>query len=72
MVIDHIGIVVLRLEEGIEHWKTAFGYSPMTEAVVNTRQKVRVVFMKKTGSCTIKLVEPIDELAAVHPGVPGA
>jgi methylmalonyl-CoA/ethylmalonyl-CoA epimerase len=58
MVIDHIGIVVPSLEEGIEQWEQLFGYSRHSEIVINTRQKVRIVFLSKTNSLTIKLIEP--------------
>lgn len=67
MVIDHIGVVVERLEDGIEQWTSLFGYSQATEPVTNTRQKVRVVFMAKKDSCLIKLVEPVDEKSTVYP-----
>jgi methylmalonyl-CoA/ethylmalonyl-CoA epimerase len=66
MVIDHIGIVVGRLEDGIAQWTSLFGYVPLTEKVANTRQKVNVVFMAKKGSCLIKLIEPADERSPVY------
>jgi methylmalonyl-CoA/ethylmalonyl-CoA epimerase len=66
MMIDHIGVVVPRLEEGIKQWTILFGYSQMTEDVCNVRQKVRVVFMAKEGSCLIKLIEPMDESSVVY------
>ena len=50
MIIDHIGIVVKDIEKGIEHWGNIFGYSQMTKIVTNTRQKVKVVFLKKENS----------------------
>ncbi|OGD32801.1 MAG: hypothetical protein A2V45_15695 [Candidatus Aminicenantes bacterium RBG_19FT_COMBO_58_17] len=65
MVIDHIGIVVQRIEDGLKQWTTLFGYSQMTEEVTNTRQKVRVVFVAKEGSSTVKLIEPTDESSPV-------
>src|SRR6185436_8530133 len=65
MVIDHIGIVVRSIEEGAEHWRRVFGYEPVTEIVVNTRQKVRVIFLRKMGSVEIKLIEPIDETSPI-------
>jgi methylmalonyl-CoA/ethylmalonyl-CoA epimerase len=65
MVIDHIGIVVKSLIAGIEHWKTSFGYAQKTEVVVNTRQKVRVVFLCKENSIDVKLIEPLDETSPV-------
>ena len=66
MVIDHIGIVVQKIEEGIQQWTSLFGYSQMTEPVTNTRQKVRVVFLAKKDSCVVKLIEPTDEDSPVH------
>ncbi|NWG29384.1 MAG: VOC family protein [Ignavibacteriaceae bacterium] len=66
MVIDHIGIVVKSLEQGIEYWQKVFGYKQMTESVINTRQKVKVVFLKKEDSLLIKLIEPTDETSPVY------
>jgi len=59
MVIDHIGIVVPVLEEGIRQWEELFGYTRCSEIVANTRQKVRVVFLSKSESLTVKLIEAI-------------
>jgi methylmalonyl-CoA/ethylmalonyl-CoA epimerase len=58
MVIDHIGIVVRSLEQGIQQWEELFGYTRNSDIVTNTRQKVRVVFLSKRQSLTIKLIEP--------------
>lgn len=58
MVLDHIGIVVPCLESAVEDWKKLFGYHRNSDIVVNTRQKVRVVFLAKKDSLTIKLIEP--------------
>ena len=66
MVIDHIGIAVRSLEEGIEHWKSVYGYRQMTSIVENSRQKVRVVFLAKDNSITVKLIEPSDEESPVY------
>jgi methylmalonyl-CoA/ethylmalonyl-CoA epimerase len=66
MVIDHIGIVVKSLEQGIEYWEKVFGYKQMTESVINTRQKVKVVFLTKEDSLLIKLIEPTDETSPVY------
>lgn len=60
MVIDHIGIVVRSLEAGIQQWRSMFGYGVSSNIVINSRQKVRVVFLSKQGSVTIKLLEPLD------------
>jgi methylmalonyl-CoA/ethylmalonyl-CoA epimerase len=65
MVIDHIGIVVRSLEEGLQQWAALFGYQKCSDIVTNTRQKVRVVFLAKKGSVTIKLVEPSDATSPV-------
>jgi methylmalonyl-CoA/ethylmalonyl-CoA epimerase len=58
MVVDHIGIVVRSLAEGIRQWEELFGYCRSSDIVVNARQQVRVVFLSKEGSVTVKLVEP--------------
>ena len=60
MTIDHVGIVVRSLEEGIRHWESLFGYHKNSSIVTNTRQRVRVVFMAKKDSLTVKLLEPSD------------
>jgi methylmalonyl-CoA/ethylmalonyl-CoA epimerase len=65
MVIDHIGIVVRSLEQGIRQWEELFGYSRNSDVVTNTRQKVRVVFLAKKDSMTVKLVEPTDASSPV-------
>ncbi len=65
MVIDHIGIVVKNIEEGIEHWREVFGYHQMTDVVENTRQRVRVVFLSKQDSLLVKLVEPVGPSSSV-------
>ncbi|MDF1545193.1 MAG: VOC family protein [bacterium] len=66
MVIDHIGIVVKDINKGIAHWEKIFGYQQMTEIVLNTRQKVRVVFLHKPDSQMIKLIEPSDETSPIY------
>ena len=65
MVIDHIGIVVKSIEQGIRHWEEIFNYRQMTKVIINTRQKVRVVFLSKDDSLPIKLVEPLDQTSPV-------
>ncbi len=61
MTIDHLGIVVRSLEQGISQWKDLFGYEKNSDIVTNTRQKVRVVFLAKKGSLPVKLVEPTEQ-----------
>ncbi len=65
MIIDHIGIVVPSLEKGIKQWEDMFGYRKNSDIVTNTRQKVRVVFLAKTNSVTVKLLEPSEEGSSV-------
>jgi methylmalonyl-CoA/ethylmalonyl-CoA epimerase len=67
MVIDHIGIVVRSLAEGIQQWETLFGYRKNSAAVVNSRQQVRVVFLAKKGSMTVKLIEPLGPASPMFP-----
>ena len=64
MIIDHIGLVVRCIDKGIKHWEDVFGYKQVTEIVLNTQQKVRVVFLEKDNSLQIKLLEPVDETSA--------
>ena len=66
MNIDHLGIAVKSIEQGIEYWERVFGYKQMTEIVINTRQKVKVVFMNKENSLLIKLIEPTDETSPIY------
>jgi methylmalonyl-CoA/ethylmalonyl-CoA epimerase len=61
MIIDHICFAVKNLEEGIAYWEKVFGYRQMTGMVVNSLQKVKVVFMRKNDSLTIKLIEPLED-----------
>jgi methylmalonyl-CoA/ethylmalonyl-CoA epimerase len=65
MVIDHIGIVVRSLEDGIQQWESLFGYQRNSDIVLNTRQKVRVVFLGKRDSLPVKLLEPADESSPI-------
>lgn len=66
MIIDHVGIVVKSIERGLELWERVFAYKQMTEVVVNTRQKVKVVFLNKKDSVGIKLIEPTDSSSSVY------
>ena len=65
MIIDHIGIVVRSLEEGIRQWESLFGYRQNSKIVTNTRQKVNVVFLAKPDSLTVKLIEPLDDTSPI-------
>lgn len=65
MIIDHIGIVVKDIQQGIRQWIQCFNYKQMTSEVINSQQKVKVIFMEKENSVTIKLLEPVDESSPV-------
>lgn len=66
MNIDHIGIATRSLEKGIALWTETFGYRQKTHPVVNSRQKVRVVFLEKEASIDIKLIEPVGEDSPIY------
>lgn len=59
MKLDHICFAVKNIEEGISYWERVFGYRQMTDVVINTLQKVKVVFLSKEESLLIKLIEPL-------------
>lgn len=65
MKIDHICFAVKNLDDGIAYWQHVFGYSQMTKIVENTRQKVKVTFLNKIDSITIKLIEPSESNQAL-------
>jgi methylmalonyl-CoA/ethylmalonyl-CoA epimerase len=65
MVIDHIGVVVGSLESAIQQWEAMFGYTQSSQIVLNTRQKVKVVFLSKESSVTVKLIEPSEPSSPV-------
>ncbi|HEX2967703.1 MAG TPA: VOC family protein [Bacteroidales bacterium] len=60
MIIDHICFAVKNTPEAVSYWENVFGYNQMTETVVNLSQKVKVTFLKKEGSVTVKLIEPLE------------
>jgi methylmalonyl-CoA/ethylmalonyl-CoA epimerase len=61
MIIDHICFAVKDLQEGITYWEKVFGYHQMTAIVINSLQKVKVTFLNKEKSLTVKLIEPLDD-----------
>jgi len=65
MIIDHIGIVVPKLEEGIKQWTNLFGYTQKSEPILNSIQKLYVVFMAKDNSLTVKLISPSSDDSAI-------
>lgn len=60
MNIDHICFAVKNLNDGVAYWEDVFGYRQMTEIVTNSLQKVKVTFLSKDESITIKLIEPVE------------
>jgi methylmalonyl-CoA/ethylmalonyl-CoA epimerase len=60
MKIDHICFAVKNINEAILYWYNTFGYKQMTKIVVNTLQKVKVTFLSKDDSITIKIIEPVE------------
>lgn len=61
MRIDHICFAVKNISEGVSYWESVFGYTQMTEVIVNTLQKVRVTFLSKEDSLLVKLIEPLSD-----------
>ncbi len=61
MKIDHICFAVKNISEGISYWERVFGYRQMTEVIVNSLQKVKVVFLSKEESVMVKLIEPLSD-----------
>lgn len=60
MVIDHICFAVNNLTEGVAYWEKVFGYMQKTHEIINSKQKVKVVFLKKENSIDVKLIEPVE------------
>ncbi|MGD0754902.1 MAG: VOC family protein [Bacteroidales bacterium] len=60
MKIDHICFAVKNIQEGIAYWDRVFGYKQMTSIVENSLQNVKVTFLCKDDSITIKLIEPLE------------
>ena len=61
MTIDHICFAVKDIKETIAYWEEVFGYKQLTKPIINSRQKVKVVFLAKTNSITVKLIEPLTD-----------
>jgi len=58
MQLDHACIAVRSLDKAAERFCRLLGYRVATEPVENSRQQVRVLFLKKKGSLDLKLIEP--------------
>jgi methylmalonyl-CoA/ethylmalonyl-CoA epimerase len=59
--IDHVCVAVKSIEEAQARLCRLLGYRPRTAPVTNSRQRVRVVFLRKPGSLDLKLIEPSAE-----------
>jgi methylmalonyl-CoA/ethylmalonyl-CoA epimerase len=58
MHIDHLAIAVRNVDLAADRLCSLFGYARHTEKVTNTRQDVNVLFLRKTNSLGLKLIEP--------------
>lgn len=58
MEIDHICLAVSDTREAIKYWTDIFGYRQLTKTVDNVCEKVKVTFMTRENSVTIKIIEP--------------
>lgn len=60
MKIDHICFAVKNIQEGIAYWDNIFGYKQISAVIENSRQQVKVTFLRKEDSITVKLIEPLE------------
>jgi len=58
MQLDHVCIAVRSIDAAVARLAPLLCYTPRTERVTNTRQKVNVVCLSKQGSIDLKLIEP--------------
>ena len=58
MQLDHVCIAVRSIEAAVAKLGPLLGYRRRTETVMNSRQKVNVMFLYKPGSMDLKLIEP--------------
>lgn len=63
MHLHHIGIVVKNLQESIERYRTLYGFTPISDIVEDTVQRVKVAFVSVglSDESTIELIEPLSE-----------
>ena len=69
MTIDHIAIAVGSVDAAADKLCALLGYARKTKRVVNTRQKVVVIFLAKAHSIDIKLIEPSEADSPLWPFV---
>jgi 4-hydroxyphenylpyruvate dioxygenase-like putative hemolysin len=58
MRIDHVCIAVRSIDVAMTRLGPLLGYVPRTRKVTNTRQRVNLLFLSRSGSLDIKLIEP--------------
>lgn len=58
--LDHICLAVKRIDTARATLERTLGYTARTAVVLNTRQRVRVQFLRRPGSLDLKLIEPAD------------
>ena len=56
--IDHVAVAVRSVDAAADRLCSLLGYHRSTSKVTNTRQKVTVLFLSKSGSLDLKLIEP--------------
>ena len=61
MRIDHIAVAVRSADAAADKLCALLGYTRKTRKVLNTRQRVAVLFLERSGSLDIKLIEPAGE-----------
>lgn len=61
MHLDHVCIAVRSIDKAAARLCELFGYEVRTDKVTNTRQKVNVLFLRRTDSLDLKLIEPFGE-----------
>ena len=58
MTLDHVAIAVRSVEAAADRFCSLSGYSRRTAKITNSHQQVNVIFLSKSGSLDIKLIEP--------------
>jgi methylmalonyl-CoA/ethylmalonyl-CoA epimerase len=61
MIIDHVGIVVPKIEEAGKIYPQVLEFTPATGVILDAIQKVYVQFFHNEEGQRIELIEPLDE-----------
>ena len=61
MHLDHVCIAVRSIDAAVAKLAPLLGYTPRTQRVTNTRHQVNVVFLSRSGSVDLKLIEPASD-----------